>query len=317
VLVAVDAGGSSTRAVVVDETGSCLGLGTAGSGNPISGGPESVVLALGAAVHQAIVSAGVDPSGVAGAVVAMAGASGAEHPGVAAGLKAAGVGAPFVVESDLLAMYCAGTPAPHGYALVAGTGAAAIRVRGGDVDSSADGMGWLLGDEGSGFWIGHRVARAVVADLDGRGAPTALTPLVLSALGVDDAPESLSRLVRTVYATRPVHLARLAPLAFAVGDDAAAAAIVRDASRALAHTLASVHDDGVDGPLVLGGSVLLHQASVGEAVERAFRELGGDGPVVRVADGTAGAAALALRNHGTVVGPDVFARIGATLASLR
>ncbi len=314
-LVAVDAGGSSTRAVVVDATGRCLGLGIAGSGNPISAGPESVVLALGAAVGTAIAAAGVPPADVVGAAVAMAGASGAGHPGIAAGLAAAGVDSPYVVESDLLAMYCAGTPEPDGYGLVAGTGAAAIRVRAGAVERSADGMGWLLGDEGSGFWIGHQIARAVVADLDRRGAPTALTPLVLATLGADEG--SLARLVRSVYDGRPVHLARLAPLAFAVGDDAVAAAIVDGASRALAHTLASVHVDGIDGPLVLGGSVLLHQASVAASVEASYRARGGAGPVVTVADGTAGAAALALRNHGVVVDPDVFDRIAASLATLR
>ena len=243
----------------------------------------------------------------------MAGASGSEHPGIASGLAAAGVVAPYVVESDLLAMYCAGTPEPDGYGLVAGTGAAAIRVRGGAVETSADGMGWLLGDEGSGFWIGHQVARAVVADLDGRGMPTALTPLVLDALGVADGPESVSRLVGAVYADRPVHLARLAPLAFAVGDDATAAAIVEGASQALAHTLASVLDDGIEGPLVLGGSVLLHQQSLAASVGASYPAR----PVITVADGTAGAAALALRNHGVVVDRDVFARIAATLAALR
>ncbi len=178
-------------------------------------------------------------------------------------------------------------------------------------------MGWLLGDEGSGFWIGHAVVRAVVADLDGRSTPTALTPLVLDALGVDDRSEPLARLVATVYAARPVHLARLAPLAFAVGDDPAAAAIGEGASRALSHTLASVLDDGIDGPLVLGGSVLLHQASVAESVEASYRARGGAGPVVRVADGIAGAAALALRRRGATVDPAVFGRITASLETLR
>ena len=128
-LVAVDAGGSSTRAVVVDSTGRCLGLGTAGSGNPVSSGPESVVLSLGAAVRQAIEQAGELPSAITGAAVAMAGsrsvglAAGPEHPGITAALSAAGVDAPFVVESDLLAMFCAGSSALDGYAMVAGTGA--------------------------------------------------------------------------------------------------------------------------------------------------------------------------------------------------
>ena len=325
--VAVDAGGSSTRALVVDSTGHCLGLGTAGSGNPVSSGPEGVVLALGAAVQQAIESAGVEPSAVAGAAVAMAGsrsvrsAAGPEHPSITAALTAAGVDAPFVVESDLLAMFCAGSSDLDGHALVAGTGSAAIRVRGGEVEGVSDGSGWLLGDEGSGFWIGHHVVRAVVADLDDRGPATRLTPLVLAQLAIDDAPgsrrSSLSRLTESVYEMRPVRLARFAPTAFSVGDDTVALAIVAGASDALAHTLGSVLDNEIDGPLVLGGSVLLHQATVAAAVEKSFRQRGGTGRVVRVADGVAGAAALALRNHGVIVDAAVFARIEASLADLR
>ena len=322
-LVAVDAGGSSTRAVVVDDSGTCLGLGTAGSGNPISGGPESVVLALGAAVRQAIASADVQPGEVRGAAIAMAGsksvrsADGPDHAPITAGLAAAGVDAPFVVESDLLAMYCAGTSDPDGYGLVSGTGAAAIRVRDGEVEATSDGTGWLLGDEGSGFWIGHRVANAVVADLDGRGPSTTLTPLVLAQLGIDAGERALARLVEAVYADLPVRLARWAPLAFAQGDDAVSRAIVEGASQALAHTLDSVHDADVDGPLVMGGSVLLHQEAVASAVEGSFRHRGGAGPVLRVADGVAGAAALALRHHGVTVDRAAFDRIAASLAALR
>ncbi len=326
-LVAVDAGGSSTRAVVVDSTGRCLGLGTAGSGNPISAGPESVVIAVGAAVRQAIEYAGVLPSSIAGAAVAMAGsrsvrvAAGPEHPSITAALSASGVDAPFVVESDLLAMFCAGTSDLDGHALVAGTGAAAIRVRGGEVEATSDGTGWLLGDEGSGFWIGHHVVRAVVADLDDRGPSTALTPLVLAQLGVADTRGSrrtcLSRLTEIVYGMRPVELARFAPVAFAVGGDAVAAAIVESASQALAHSLGTVLDAGIRGPLVLGGSVLLHQATVALAVETSYHRQGGAGPVVRVADGVAGAAVLALRHRGVTVDPTLFARIDSSLAALR
>jgi glucosamine kinase len=312
---------------VLDSTGRCLGLGTAGSGNPVSARPESVTLALGAAVRQATESAGVLPNSIAGAAVAMAGsrsvglAAGPEHPRITAALSAAGVDAPFAVESDLLAMFCAGSSDLDGHALVAGTGSAAIRVRDGDVEAVSDGSGWLLGDEGSGFWIGHHVVRAAVADLDGRGPATMLTPLLLAGLGIDHTHESrgssLSRLTETAYGMRPVELARFAPAAFTVGDDAAAVAIVEGASQALARTLGTVLDSGIGGPLVLGGSVLLHQARVAEAVETSYRRQGGAGPVVRVADGVAGAATLALRNHGVTVDPAVFARITASLAALR
>lgn len=326
-LVAVDAGGSSTRAVVLDPAGHCLGLGTAGSGNPLASGPDAVALELGDALRQAMVSAGVPPSSVANVVVAMAGAGSAQsaadpkHAGIAAGISAAGLEAPWVLESDLLAMFQAGSCALEGHALIAGTGAAAIRVRDGRVEVVADAAGWLLGDEGSGFWIGHQVVRAVIADLDGRGPSTVLTPLLLSRLGIGETGRSgrdfLVHLIEKLYAMRPVQLAQFAPLVSDADGDDVAVAILDEAARRLARTLATVVDDRIAGPLVLGGSVLLHQASIASYVEASFHRAGGVGPVVRVADGLAGAAVLALRHGGFSVDPAVFARVGESLAGLR
>ena len=45
-LVAVDAGGTSTRAVVLDPTGHCLGYAVAGSGNPIAVGSEAAAASV-------------------------------------------------------------------------------------------------------------------------------------------------------------------------------------------------------------------------------------------------------------------------------
>jgi glucosamine kinase len=319
--LAVDAGGSSTRAVVLDPTGRCLGLGIAGSGNPRSSGPDRAALALAEAVRRATESAGVPPSSITGAVVAMAGSRSLGPDGadavVGPALAGAGVRPEAVGESDILAMFHTGSWALDGYALVAGTGAAAIRVRGGRVDAVSDGMGWLLGDEGSGFWIGHHVVRAVVAALDDRGPATVLTERVLADLGIEASGRpALARLVDLVYDMRPVGVARFAPLAFAAGGDEVAAEIVRGASEALAHTLDTIVDDPAAGPLVLGGSILLHQPVVASAVEHSFQRRAG-GAVVRVADGTAGAAALALRHGGVAVDAAVFARIAGSLEALR
>ena len=160
-------------------------------------------------------------------------------------LAGIGLDAPLVFESDLLATYFSGTHRPDGYAVIAGTGAGAIRVEDGRQVAVADGLGWLLGDEGSGFWIGQRVVRAALADLDGRGPSTALTPLLLARLGVP-APsgagdrEPILAVVRALYAGPPVRLADYAGLVFEVDGDGTADRILDDAAAALARTLTAV-----------------------------------------------------------------------------
>jgi N-acetylglucosamine kinase-like BadF-type ATPase len=225
-----------------------------------------------------------------------------------------------VLESDLLATFCSGAWEPDGYAVVAGTGSAAIRVHEGRQDMSADGLGWLLGDDGSGFWLGMRVVRAAAAELDNRGRRTALTPLLLAALGIpadastepgyDGRPDALRLLLDAVYALRPIELARFAPLVFAVSDDEVAGGIITDARAALHSTLGAIDSADVRGPVVCGGGVL---GALGLPIDG----LNGVTEVRSVADGAVGAAVLALRVNGTVVDRPVFERVRETLAGLR
>lgn len=319
----VDAGGTSTRAVLVRADGTCLGLGRAGSGNPVSSGPAHAAAQVLAASLQAVSDAGADPLEVAGGVAAMAGGRVVADPGwLTEACRAGGLPVEFRLEADLHATFCSASPEAQGYALVAGTGAIAVRFRDQEVDQVADGIGWLLGDGGSGFWIGQQVARAALAALDGRGPATALTGALLDHLGLPADPgeliEGRSRSVQdaidVLYGWRPVELAALAPLAFGAAEDEVATGIVDRAARALATTLRAVHDPGLTGALVLGGSVLTRQ----RALARRVHELAGDfeAPVF-TDDGLVGAASLALRRHGVRVDRDVFDRLAETISDAR
>ncbi len=304
-LLAVDAGGTSTRAVVVDLLGRCHGYGASGSGNPTSSGIVHAVDSIVAAAERACATPGSGLSGPSLAVIALAGERSepfTEH--LSARLGPLGV-TEVLVQPDLLGMFHSGTHRREGYAVIAGTGAIAARVRDGRVEHVAGGNGWLLGDTGSGYWIGQQVARAAVAALDGLGPPTALTALVLDHLAITDdltggsgRPPALTRLVSVLYSLRPVQLAQLAPLAFQVPDDAVAGQVVVDASVALAELLAAVRRPDVTGPTVVGGSVLVRGLLC--APDRLRRRLA---PLVEeghqltvVSDGVVGAAVLALRN---------------------
>lgn len=319
----VDAGGTSTRAVLVSADGTCLGLGRAGSGNPVSSGTEHAAAQVLAASLQAVAAAGAHPAEVAGAVAAMAGARVVGGPAwLNEACRAGGLPVTFRLEADLHATFSSASPESAGYALVAGTGAIALRVREDEVDQVSDGIGWLLGDIGSGFWIGQQVARTALAALDGRGPDTALSRALLEHLGLDPDPvgliEGRSRSVQdavdVLYGSRPVDLAHLAPLAFAVGTDEVAAQIVAEAAAALATTVAAVRQPGLRGPMVFGGSVLTRQPEFAEQVRRLAGEF--DDPVF-THDGLVGAASLALRRHGVAVDRQIFGRLTTTISAAR
>ena len=225
--------------------GQVLGYGRAGGGNPTSAGIPAAVAAIGAAAEQAV--AGLPAGEVEAVVIALAGEKTAAFSAqVSERLGRLGLGR-VVLQPDLLAMFRSGTYRLDGYGLIAGTGSIAARIRDGALHRVVGGRGWLLGDAGSGYWIGHQVARAVVSALDGQGPPTALTPLVLTALGIDAASGSaLPQVVSALYARRPVQLSEFAPLAFAVAEDPVARAILDEAAAALADLLATVREPCAD-----------------------------------------------------------------------
>lgn len=323
--LAIDAGGTSTRAVLVASSGQCLGYGSAGGGNPVSRGFEGSADALLGASAEALGGTG---GTVHSATVALAGASLEMPPEpLLRRLEPLGLSHGVVIESDLLATFYSGSYHDNGHALIAGTGAVAARVEGSRLADVADGTGWLLGDSGAGFWLGREVVRAVAAALDGRGPHTALTERVLAQLDISadtprrrfGRPGALQQLITKSYALAPIELSRFAPLVFGAGADPVARDIAGRAAAELARTLLAVLEGGLDGPLVFGGSVLTKGGSIAAAVMEEVRErAGGPCPApVLVRDGLAGAAVLALKRHEVAVDAAVFDRITASLAALR
>ena len=322
--LALDAGGTSSRAVLLDTSGRVYGYGRAGSGNPTAAGIGDAVLAIGTAAEQALVDfASSERPGVA--LIVMAGEkTTAFREKLFDRLAVLGI-RQVVLDHDLLGIFHSGTAAEDGYAVIAGTGTVAARIRNGRLDQVAGGKGWLLGDAGGGFWIGQAVARAVVAALDGQSPDTALTGLVLEAMQIEadlgtvaGRAQTLRQLVSALYARPPISLAEFAPLAFAAHDDHVARPILISASAALADLLAAVRSPDLTGPVVVGGSVIVRGLLAAPADLRAALVPleTGDG-VIPVSDGLVGAAVLVLRHAGQEVDEALFRTIQAEVERLR
>ncbi|MET8868610.1 BadF/BadG/BcrA/BcrD ATPase family protein [Nonomuraea sp. NPDC004580] len=172
----IDAGGTSTRALLTTSTGERAGYGLAGGGNPVAHGVEAALAEITTAVKQAL--GATDPGRVVNGVIGLAGLGALEDPAVHAAFTRAwadcGLHFPVRGVEDPLLAFVAGTPEPSGHVLLSGTGAVALRVADRRVTEVADGQGWLLGDEGSGFWLGRAAARHTIHHLT--TPPTSSTP---------------------------------------------------------------------------------------------------------------------------------------------
>ena len=250
----VDGGGSKTLAVVVDAQGRECGHGRAGSANYVAVGLEQAVQNVYAAIRQAM-------SNVPCAL-----------PLTKAWLGLAGVDRPADVEllsqhvreladvvlvtndADLL---LSALGERVGVALVVGTGSIALARDANGKVSRIGGWGHILGDEGSGYYIGCRGLQAAIRSADGRGGATMLLNLLLQQWQLR-AVEDFIDIVYTVD-----NKAKIAQIATCVTQaarqgDQVALEIVDQAVDELALLVQTASPSVSPLPLVLGGGLLLH-----------------------------------------------------------
>ncbi len=120
---------------------------------------------------------------------------------------------------NALASVTAGKP---GVVVIAGTGTIAYGENARGRSESASGWGFLLGDEGAGFWMARKAIAAACRAYDGRNDDTALTRMLLAEAGARDLWD-LHFLIYSEKLSRSdiADLARVVPRAAAEGDRAA------------------------------------------------------------------------------------------------
>lgn len=291
-----DLGGTSTRIVVADLAGREVARAVGPGGNPVAH-PATALEVFGETVARATV--GVDRTAVVCGVIGMAGSGAVRDSAARAAYDQVWreLGLPGRPElcSDLEVAFAAGTDEASGSVLIAGTGAVAGRVRDHRLSGAVGGHGWLLGDEGSGYWIGREAVRAALRHLEGTGPGGQMTRRVLEELGVAlTGADARSDLIAAVHARPPIGLSSLS---FVVAEaqasgDPEATAVLDAAVDHLLHTWDGL-GEAVDGPVVLAGS-LTDPSSYPGARLRA--RLSDRGVTPRTAgDPVSGAVRLALR----------------------
>ena len=239
--IGVDAGGTGTRAVVV-RAGQVV--------DRITSGPLNVLLHADALDRLAAMIAA---SGATEAGLGLAGVRTAtEADRIAAELESR-TGAAVAVGDDAESALLGAFDGAPGVIVIAGTGSAAFgRSADGQV-CRVGGHGYLLGDEGGGYWIGNQAVRRALTSADGTG-PVApgLEGLVRKHFGLDEVGD-----VEGVVYAAPTDRAALAGLtrSLAEADDPAADEIFHAAAAALASLVTAVRDRLGPLPVAMVGGV--------------------------------------------------------------
>ena len=264
-LIGLDIGGSKTHGIRLDD-GSPVAEATAGSANVQNTSPAQAAAALSEVFGRL---------GAAGITAVYAGAGGIDTEGDVAALRALiaplAPGAVVRVVHDTRLVLAAGR-LRTGIGVVAGTGSSVWGINEAGLEVRAGGWGHLLGDEGSGYWLGREAVRHALSRLDAGLRRDRLTDLLLDDCGLQE-PAELIALFHSAKTDRRFWAgkSRLV-VAAADGGDPAAEAIVDRAAADLAGQIALVAGRlGMDGPVVLGGglgmNVRLFQRSLARALE--------------------------------------------------
>jgi len=261
-LMGVDGGATKTLAAVLDLDGPELHVGHAGPSNEDAVGAEAAVHALLGAASQAIERAGIDAGELGSAVLAVAGTDTAS---IVRHVRAARP-EQWLVVNDVVGAWATATGTGPGIAVISGTGSNVFGVGPGAHAWRAGGWGHILGDEGSGYWLGVESIKAALRDREASGPPTALSEAAPAFFGV----ASVEALASLVY-SRPLTKGEVAAFATEIAKIAEAGdAVARDLFRRAAAELsgqigAVIEHTGLAGGPPGGAAVAFPVGLIGSA----------------------------------------------------
>ncbi|HIT75481.1 MAG TPA: hypothetical protein IAA98_07845 [Candidatus Avipropionibacterium avicola] len=300
-VLGADIGGTSTRIALATTSGEVVATATGGPGNPAAVGLSASVATVRDVVTEARKAAATRLDGssdqpIVAATVGLAGVSTLDHE-TAARFRDEVFGPDHSYDvrlvSDFAVAYSSGTWHSHGLVTIAGTGSGAMEIRDGDQLARRDGWGWLLGDEGSGWWLGREAVRASLRELEHGTDPGPLTRSVLTTLGTTGAADTIAE----CYRRGPRELSVLARLVSDALPDPAAADILDRAAALVSRRLVDLADGRSDLAIVLAGSLVTGSGPLAEPVRHRLQEAG-FAAVHEAGDGLAGALWLALTGRG-------------------
>ena len=291
-VIGIDAGGTKTVGLLADEAGEVLAKAIAGGANLLVHGELAVEKSLFQVIDALDTETPVDALCLGIAGVDRLG----EEEVIRGVLRRLGIRREVRIVNDATVALVAGAPDGIGIVVVSGTGSIAFGVDPSGKTARSGGWGYLLGDEGSAFWLGHAAVRLGIRAADGRGPATSLYQRICSHLEVSEREDLVAWFYDQELSRHRV--ARLAGIVQEAADrgDEPADRLLDQAARHLVRAANAV-DRQLEFPsaypLVLAGGVYKACPSLYERVEK---KLDLDhARVVRLADEPAtGAVTLAL-----------------------
>lgn len=236
-VLGIDGGQSSTKAVIADTEGHIVGRGTGSPCDHITGphGYQRNRDAIHSSTLAALADASADGSSIVAAGMGLTSCPPELqlHHLFDEMLREIANPDHLWIDHDVASNLAGASAGQPGIVVIAGGGSIGYGIDADGREAKAGGMGYLMGDDGSAWWIGLHAIRAAAAAVDRRGPETALLPFVLEHYGIP----TIRHIVEVLYGaafTRD-QVAGIAPeVVRLAAEDAVAREIVTTAGERLA-----------------------------------------------------------------------------------
>ncbi|HOX85443.1 MAG TPA: BadF/BadG/BcrA/BcrD ATPase family protein [bacterium] len=239
-VIGLDGGGTKTKGVLLDSHGALLASAEGESSNIQAVGEEQLERVFSGLIHQLKETSGVEPGEIAHFYAGLAGAGRpADRARISAIVEKLSNVLHYTIDTDAMAALAGAFHGGPGIIIISGTGAICFGKKENGEIVRCGGWGYLLGDEGSGYYLGQQAIIAALKDLDGRGQPTRLRQRIVDFFRL----ERIELIISPIYSgeiDRPT-IASLAPIVFAEAesDDQVAQQIVQTAGHELGKIIAA------------------------------------------------------------------------------
>ena len=209
-VLGIDGGGTKTAALILDAEEQERGRGQSGPGNIATGDDSTLRRTLREAAHSACAAAGLPTHTRFAAVCAgVAGYSVVERREAFQAMLREEIAADhYRVEPDYVIAHWGAACGEPGIVIIAGTGAVSYGRNADGQDCKEDGLGYLLGDQGSGFDLGLRALRHTLTRMQA-GETDRLSEAVLK----HTAARAQHEVMQWLYGNfSPARVAGLAPV---------------------------------------------------------------------------------------------------------
>ena len=254
-VLGIDAGGTKTVCLLADANGTVLAEVRGAGANLQASGELEVEKVLHDVMERALSDHDIRPDAICLGIAGVDRARDADA--IRSVMRRIGFKTRVLVVNDALVALAAGAGDEQGVVIVSGTGSIAYGRDAMGRAARAGGWGYLLGDEGGGFWIGRSALAAVVRQFDGRGPATMLTEMVLRHMQLESPTDLIHAIYdRGIQRLAVASIAAIVQQAFEHGDVVASDILRRATAELASAATAVIQRLGMRGdmfPIVLAG----------------------------------------------------------------